>query len=54
MYLAYSSFNSIPIQFLLSLFATVAKRLGRDWIGIELNEEYAKYIEDKTAQEELF
>ena len=34
--------------------ATVAKRLGRNWVGIELNEEYAKYIDDKTAQEELF
>ncbi len=34
--------------------ATVAKRLSRNWIGIELNEEYAKYIDDKTAQEELF
>ena len=34
--------------------ATVAKRLSRNWIGIELNEEYAKYIETKTSQEELF
>ena len=34
--------------------ATVAKRLGRKWIGIELNEEYAKFINTKTAQEELF
>ena len=34
--------------------ATVAKRLSRNWVGIELNEEYAKYIDDKTAQEELF
>jgi len=34
--------------------ATVAKRLGRQWIGIELNEEYAKFIKKKTAQEELF
>ena len=34
--------------------ATVAKRLSRNWIGIELNEEYARYIDDKTAQEELF
>ena len=34
--------------------ATVAKRLGRKWIGIELNEEYAKFIIKKTAQEELF
>ena len=34
--------------------ATVAKRLGRNWVGIELNEEYAKFINTKTAQEELF
>tara|TARA_R100001594_G_scaffold37735_2_gene68239 strand:+ start:2809 stop:3717 length:909 start_codon:yes stop_codon:yes gene_type:complete len=34
--------------------ATVAKRLGRKWIGIELNEEYANFIKNKTAQEELF
>ena len=34
--------------------ATVAKRLGRRWIGIELNEDYAKFINTKTAQEELF
>ena len=34
--------------------ANVAKRLGRKWIGIELNEEYAKFINTKTAQEELF
>ena len=34
--------------------ATVAKRLSRDWIGIELNEEYATFINNKTAQEELF
>jgi DNA modification methylase len=32
----------------------VAKRLGRKWIGIELNEDYAKFINTKTAQEELF
>ena len=30
--------------------ATVAKRLGRRWIGIELNEDYAKFINTKTAQ----
>ncbi len=34
--------------------ATVAKRLGRKWVGIELNEDYAKFIKNKTAQEELF
>jgi len=34
--------------------ANVAKRLGRKWIGIELNEDYAKFINTKTAQEELF
>jgi len=34
--------------------ANVAKRLGREWIGIELNEEYARFINTKTAQEELF
>ena len=34
--------------------ANVAKRLGREWIGIELNEDYASLINNKTAQEELF
>ena len=34
--------------------ANVAKRLSRKWIGIELNEEYAQFINTKTAQEELF
>jgi len=34
--------------------ANVAKRLGRKWIGIELNEDYAKFINTKTAQRELF
>ena len=34
--------------------ASVAKRLGRKWIGIELNEEYAQIINKKTAQGELF
>ena len=34
--------------------ANVAKRLGRKWIGIELNEDYEKFINTKTAQEELF
>ena len=34
--------------------ANVAKRLGRKWIGIEINPEYSKFIRVKTAQEELF
>jgi DNA modification methylase len=34
--------------------ANVAKRLGRKWIGIEINEDYARFINTKTAQEELF
>ena len=34
--------------------AYVAQRLSRKWIGIELNPEYAKIIEQKTAQTELF
>jgi DNA modification methylase len=34
--------------------ASVAKRLGRKWIGIEINEEYAEFINNKTSQEELF
>ena len=34
--------------------ANVAKRLSRQWIGIELNEDYAVFINNKTAQEELF
>ena len=32
----------------------VAKRLSRKWIGIELNEDYARFINTKTAQEEIF
>ena len=34
--------------------ASVAKRLGRKWIGIELNKDYARFINIKTAQKELF
>ena len=34
--------------------ANVAKRLGRKWIGIEINEDYSRFINTKTAQEELF
>lgn len=32
----------------------VAQRLSRDWIAIELNPEYAKLIEEQTAQQNLF
>jgi DNA modification methylase len=32
----------------------VAQRLGRKWIGIELNEEYIKIAEKRFAQQELF
>ena len=32
----------------------VAQKLGRKWIGIELNPEYAKQAEERTAQSELF
>ena len=34
--------------------ASVAQKLSRKWIGIELNEEYAELINKKTAQGELF
>ena len=34
--------------------AQVAQRLGREWIGIELNPKYAEIINGKTAQGELF
>lgn len=34
--------------------AVMATRLGRQWIGIELNEEYAEIILDRTAQIEMF
>ena len=34
--------------------AYVAQRLGRKWIGIELNPEYAEIIKNKIAQRELF
>ena len=34
--------------------AQVAQRLGRKWIGIELNPEYVKIINGKTAQRQLF
>ena len=32
----------------------VAQRLGRKWIGIELNEEYIKIAEKRFAQQEIF
>ena len=32
----------------------VAQELGRKWIAIELNPEYAKLIEEQTAQQNLF
>ena len=32
----------------------MAQKLGRKWIGIELNPKYAKIIEEQTAQQNLF
>lgn len=34
--------------------AAVAERLGRHWLGIELNEDYRILIEERTAQQGLF
>lgn len=34
--------------------AVVATRLGRKWLGCELNEEYAEIIKERTCQVELF
>ena len=34
--------------------ALVAQKLGRKWIGFELNDKYAELISRKTAQGELF
>lgn len=34
--------------------AVMATRLNRNWIGIEVNPEYAKLINDRTSQRELF
>ncbi len=34
--------------------AFVAQKLGRKWIGFELNDKYADLIERRTAQGELF
>ncbi len=34
--------------------AEVAERLGRRWLGIELNEKYRPLIEERTAQKGLF
>ena len=32
----------------------VAQKLSREWIGIELNEEYIKIAEDRVSQQEMF
>ena len=34
--------------------ALIAQKLGRKWIGIELNPEYIEIIKRKTAQTQLF
>ena len=34
--------------------AYVAQRLGRKWIGVEINPDYIKIIKKRTAQSELF
>ncbi len=34
--------------------AEVAQRLGRKWVGIELNPEYTSLIKKRTAQKALF
>lgn len=34
--------------------AETAVRLRREWVGIELNEDYIKIIKDRTSQTELF
>ena len=34
--------------------AYVAQRLGRKWIGVEINPDYIKIIKQRTAQSELF
>ena len=34
--------------------AYVAQRLGRKWVGVELNPEYAQIIKNRVAQGELF
>lgn len=34
--------------------ARVAERLGRKWVGIELNENYAEIARRRTAQRGLF
>lgn len=34
--------------------ASVAEKLGRKWIGIELNKEYEKFIKERTSQLQLF
>ena len=30
--------------------AVMAQRLSRQWLGIEVNPEYAKIVKDRTAQ----
>ena len=32
----------------------LAQELGRKWIGIELNPDYAKIIDEQTKQQNLF
>ena len=34
--------------------ALISQRLGRKWVGIELNPEYIEIIKRRTAQSELF
>ena len=34
--------------------AYVAQRLGRKWVGFELNPEYIKIIKQRTSQTEMF
>ena len=34
--------------------AQIAQKLGRKWVGIELNPKYIEIIKRRTAQEELF
>lgn len=33
--------------------AVVARKLGRDWVGIELNEEYIKIAKERLAQQRI-
>ena len=34
--------------------AVMAVRLKRKWVGIEMNEEYAEIIKERTSQIEIF